>query len=56
MVNDNYRFDTQTEIPVEKYTYIVNSYFQIDGSRDVGKKVEEIIQKKTIRTFASENG
>ena len=53
MVKDNYQLDNKTEVTIGNYTYIVNSYFLTQGSRDVGKIMEAIIQKKVIRTIES---
>ncbi|MCL2654544.1 MAG: hypothetical protein FWD65_02445 [Coriobacteriia bacterium] len=53
MVNTDYKLENNAEMPVEKYTYIVNSYFLIAGSRDAGQRMEALIEKKAIRTIES---
>ncbi|MCL2882583.1 MAG: hypothetical protein FWF45_06860 [Coriobacteriia bacterium] len=55
MVNTDYKLENNAELSVEKYIYIVNSYFLVAGSHDAGQKMEALIEKKVIRTIESSN-
>jgi len=46
-----YVSESQGEVEVDKYTYLVNSIFLQAGEKSADEKMRDFILKRSIRTF-----